>query len=181
MENQVEIWKDVVGYEGIYQVSNFSRVKSLEVKRFTKANNSFSTYKEKILNQSLTKDGYLKITFTVNKQKKTFLVHRLVAIAFIPNPENKPEVNHKDGIKTNNFPDNIEWNTPDENQKHAYRNGLKISKKGIENLSSKLTEKQVFEIRKFEGLKTQKELSKIYNVGTSTIGRVLRKTHWKHI
>jgi hypothetical protein len=181
MENQVEIWKDVVGYKGIYQVSNLGRVKSLEVKRFTKANNSFSTYKEKILNQSYTKDGYLKITFTVNKVKKTFLVHRLVATAFIENPNNKPEVNHINGIKDDNSYKNLEWNTPVENVKHAYKNGLKTPKQGVENGCSKLSEKEVLEIRKIGKTMFKKDIAILYNVGASTISRVQNKTHWKHI
>jgi len=181
MENQVEVWKDVKGFEGIYQVSNLGRIKSLEVKRFTKTNNSFSTYKEKILNQSYTKDGYLKITFTVDKIKRTFLSHRLVATSFIPNPENKPEVNHINGIKDDNRDENLEWNTPVENLKHAYVNGLKMPKQGIKNGCSKLSEKEVLEIRKIGKTMFKKDIAVLYNVGTSTISRVQNKTHWKHI
>lgn len=181
MENQVEVWKDIIDYEGLYQVGSLGGIKAVDQKRWMNVNMAYAYYKEKELSPYKTIDGYLQIRLSKNSVGRTFLVHRLIALVFIPNPENKPEVNHLNGIKDDNRIENLEWSTPTENQKHAYKNGLKISNKGISNGGCKLTESQVLEIRELEGLKTQKELSKIYNVGTSTIGRVLRKTHWKHI
>lgn len=181
MENQIEIWKDVVGYESIYQVSNLGNIKALAQKRWMNVNMCYSHYKEKILKPSTTIDGYLKIRLYKDLIDKNFLVHRLVGISFIDNIENKKEINHINGIKNDNRIENLEWVTPMENVKHSYKIGIKKPQKGIYNGSCKLTELQVLEIRSLKGLKSYNELSKIYNVGTSTIGRVLQKTHWKHI
>ena len=104
-----EIWKDIEGYEGLYQVSNKGRVKSLSrlVVRVGKPN--YIT-KEKILKCSELKGtGYPAVKLGSNNNFKSMLVHRLVAQAFIPNPDNLPQVNHKDEIRTNNCVDNLEW------------------------------------------------------------------------
>lgn len=111
----LEIWKDVVGYEGLYQVSNLGRVKSI----------IFPKNKDgKILKQRIRK-GYLRIQLYKNKIAKDFGVHRLVALAFIPNPYNKPEIDHIDGIPSNNNVSNLKWCTPKENS----NNPITISRK----------------------------------------------------
>lgn len=118
-----EIWKDVVGYEGIYQVSNLGRIKSLK-------------RKGKIKNTQLDKDGYEHLSLWHNSKAKRMSVHRIVAQAFIPNPENKPVVNHIDGNKTNNIVNNLEWCTRSENDIHAYKLGLrKVNKTGTGKFS----------------------------------------------
>lgn len=99
-----EIWKDILGYEGLYQVSSLGRVKSVE--RYDSIGRKI---KEKILKIQLNKDGYSKITLGNGQDKKTFLVHRLVAIHFVQNPLNLPEVNHKDVDIKNNQANNLEW------------------------------------------------------------------------
>ena len=117
-----EIWKDIKDYEGLYQVSNYGNVKSLE--RYIKnKNDKMQFYNEIILIPNDSK-GYLKVTLSKNNKQKTFRIHILVAKAFVQNPENKPEVNHKDGNKHNNHATNLEWNTRSENENHAYKNGL---------------------------------------------------------
>lgn len=119
----MEVWKDIEGSEGRYQVSDLGRIKSLgrEVSNHT----GKLRVKEKILKQRPDKKGYMRIDIKNNLgRKKYYGVHRLVAEAFIPNPDNKPQVNHKDGNKANNNADNLEWVTNGENQKHAYRMGL---------------------------------------------------------
>jgi hypothetical protein len=108
-----EIWKDVKGYEGLYQVSNLGRIKSI-------------IRKGKILSNKSHR--YISVIFYKNKLRKNIRVHRLVAGAFIPNPENKPQVNHIDGNKKNNNVNNLEWNTQLENIRHAYRTGIKSNK-----------------------------------------------------
>lgn len=97
-----EIWKDIKGYENIYQISNKGNVKSLNYKQ---------TGREKILKPSVDKDGYLFVCLCKNRKVKPFKVHRLVAEAFISNPNNYPCVNHKNEIKDNNRLENLEWCT----------------------------------------------------------------------
>lgn len=172
---RTEQWKPVIGYEEFYHVSNLGRIKSLEEKRFMPVNNAFAIYKERILNQSLTKDGYLKITL-VKKHRKTFLCHRLVGKAFIANPENKPQINHKKGVKNDNRCWMLEWSESCENIQHAYDNQLIKPKKGL----LKLTEKQVLEIIQIGDSMLKKDIAKRYNVGSTTISRVLSKTYWKN-
>lgn len=112
MEN--EIWKDIKGYEGLYKISNYGRI--------------YSYYSKKLLKTTLCNGGYLRGHLYKNTKVKAFLVHRLVAKAFIPNPENKPEVNHIDGNKKNNNVENLEWVTSKENMEHAVINNLGVGK-----------------------------------------------------
>jgi hypothetical protein len=116
---EIEIWKDVKGFEGLYQVSNLGNVKSLE--RMVQGRVGMRICHERILIPILSKRGYYVVRLGRGKQKK---IHRLVAIAFHPNPENKPLVNHKDGNKLNPRADNLEWSTYHENNLHAMRTGL---------------------------------------------------------
>lgn len=119
----MEIWKDIPGYEGRYQISNKGQVKSLP--RYVSNHTGKLLVKEKILAQRPDFKGYMRIDLKDNCGKKHYFgIHRLVATAFIPNPENKPQINHIDGNKANNNIDNLEWCTNSENQKHAYRMGL---------------------------------------------------------
>ena len=118
-----EIFRDIEGYNGSYQVSNLGRVKS------------FKNGHEKILKQGISSVGYLYVILCQDGTATTSRVHRLVAETFIPNTENKPQVNHKDGCKTNNCITNPEWCTCSENVKHAFLNGLSesVRKAGAEN------------------------------------------------
>lgn len=117
-----EIWKDIEGYEGFYQVSNFGTIKSLS--RYIKFGNKTRYSNERILKFHKDKDGYKKVILQKSGKAQNYLIHRLVAQAFIPNPDNKPQINHKDGDKQNNKVDNLEWCTPSENMIHAFKTEL---------------------------------------------------------
>lgn len=168
-----EVWKDIIGYEGLYQVSNLGRVKSLKHSE------------EWFLKYRLNKKGYASVVLfkgTVSS-KKQFMVHRLVADAFIPNPENKPQINHKDGNKLNNSVENLEWVTNYENCIHAHANALVATPnphKGEEAYQHKLTWKDVECIREryAEGTTSTYELAKEFNVTPSCIGLIVRNKRW---
>lgn len=109
MNDMEEIWKDIEGWEGFYQVSNFGRVKSLE--RFVNGPKGLIKLKEKILSPKIDKNGYLLVGFHKEGIQKYMRIHRLVAMAFIPNPNNFPQINHIDENKRNNYVSNLEWCT----------------------------------------------------------------------
>ena len=125
--NNVEVWKDIKGYEGLYQVSNLGRIKSIR--------------RNIIMKVRKDKYGYYQLGLTKNKEQKTFKAHRLVAETFIPNHNNLPEINHKDEDKTNNRVENLEWCTSQENHIHAYkvlhRKGPNTGRTGAKNWCSK--------------------------------------------
>lgn len=129
----MENWKDIDGYEGLYQVSDFGRIKSLE--RVTELKNGakrlVSEKIRKLSNHKVAgKNGYLIVGLSKNNITKSMLVHIIVAKSFIKNPHSKPQVNHKNGIKSDNRVSNLEWVTASENQKHALKMGLQIIPSG---------------------------------------------------
>lgn len=118
-----EEWRDIEGYENLYQISNKGQVKSL--------GNGQTNSKERILKTRKNKRGYIQVNFSKDGKRKMFYVHRLVAEAFIPNPENKPIINHKSEIKTQNNVENLEWVSYKENSNYGtgkFRTASKNSK-----------------------------------------------------
>lgn len=119
-----EIWRQIKGYENLYEVSNLGRVKSLP--RYGTINVA------RIIKLNHKKSGYVNVTLTKNNSKRTFRVHRLVAEAFIPNPNNKKQVNHINGDKKDNSVSNLEWSTPSENIRHKFDClGYKVTRHGM--------------------------------------------------
>ena len=128
-----EEWKEVLGFEGFYEVSNIGRVRSLDrrAERLGKFGQpSHNMYKSKLVTMWITESGYLRLTLNKEGKKSNHLVHRLVANAFIPNVDNKETVNHKNGIKVDNQIENLEWATRSEQTKHAWETGLNRGKTG---------------------------------------------------
>ena len=166
-----EVWKDVKGFEGLYQVSNIGNVKRLISQR---------VFAERLIGRTIDRYGYVKRVLSKDGKNNHFTEHRLVAIAFISNPDDKATVNHINGIKTDNRVENLEWNTNKENKQHAVINGI-TNKKGIKHNMCKLTEEQVYEIRKIGFSQTRMSLSKKYGVSRTHILRLIKNEGWEHI
>lgn len=168
-----EIWKDIIGYEGLYQISNFGRVKSFPRRGTT----------TKILKPRINRQGYLLVDLCKNAKSKRFPLHRLVAQAFISNPENKPEPNHEDGNKFNNHVSNLKWVTKSENIQHAMNNGLNHS--GENSCKSKLTNAQAKYIREIY-IRGDLEfgagaLARKFNVASATILDIIHGVTFKNV
>lgn len=165
-----EIWKDYI-YN--YQVSNLGNFRN-------KVNN-------RLLKQRVSETGYYVICISLGSRnnKKTIRVHKAIAEAFIPNPENKPQVNHIDGNKLNNCVNNLEWVTASENIQHAFDNGLNKPKRGYEHSSSKLTKEDVLFIRK-NYMPRDKEfgcraLARKYDVDHMQIVNIIKNKTYKNV
>ena len=167
-----EEWRDIEGFNGFYQISNTGKVASM-----------FNTHgiknkERKLRALSFTKDGYLKIRLVANGKDITTRVHVLVAKAFVPNPNNLATVNHKDGDKTNNNSENLEWIDRSQQMFHAYNLGLKKPIRGSKNSQAKLTDDDVRYIRKNYKRQSQEfgtvALSKKFDVSNRVIGLVTR-------
>jgi hypothetical protein len=164
-----QIWKWIKGFEGSYQISDEGNVRSFKYSK------EFPRY----LKLSKNSCGYLLVALYNKGLKQYYYVHRLVAEAFIPNPENKPQVNHKNGIRDKNKTLNLEWATPSENARHGYVELGRKALKGENSCRSKLTEEQVLEIRRSS--LSEKELASIYSVNQASINNVKNRKRWKHI
>jgi len=174
-----ETWKDIKGYEGSYQVSNLGRVRSLD-RIIHYNNNTKHLHKGKILKPTTNGRDYYSICLSTNMVWDRCYVHRLVAQAFIPNPLNKPQINHKNGIKYDSKVKNLEWCTNNENRQHAVKNGLIA--RGEKFIISKLTNKQVRVIKYCLkiGMK-QKDIAKYFPTRKENINAIKRNVIWKHI
>ena len=172
-----EIWKDIKEYEGLYQVSNLGRVKSFP-------RNGTQVNAIKILTLKLHHTGYYRVTLSKNNKRIDKLVHRLVAETFIPNPNRKPQVNHKDGDKLNNRVDNLEWNTCLENVQHSIYTGLR-NDKGCNSKRARFKESDIRWIRQHYKPNDSKygctALSKKFKVGKATISDIINHKIYKNI
>jgi NUMOD4 motif/HNH endonuclease len=173
-----EIWKDVKGYENSYSISSMGRVISKE-RRINNRWGGARSLPEKIMALSPDTYGYQIVGLRKPGNHETVTVHKLVALHFLePKPNNLSQVNHKDGIKTNNCADNLEWVTPQENIKHSWDMGLKVCQPtGYDNPNFKLTEEQVSSVRKDKnsGLHTQRQIAIKYKVSPMTISLIVNR------
>ena len=164
--NNMEIWKPIEGFEDYYEVSNMGRVRSKD-----RVAVDGRHCKGKVLKPISNSGGYCCIGLHIDGGVQKKFIHRLVAEAFIGNSENKPQVNHKNGIKTDNRVENLEWVTVSENIKHAYKVlGKKPAWLGKKSINRKLTDSQAEEIRKDN--RPQIKIAEDYGVSCRTIGRI---------
>lgn len=163
-------WRQIIlnGVRTNYEVSNIGEVRNMTTKR--------------ILSQYTDRDGYKHATISVNGKLIHRGVHRFVATAFIPNPDSKPEVNHKNGIKFINVEDNLEWATTSENVQHAFDTGLKSAILGSDNSLSHYTDKQIRKVCEMleKGI-SNKKISKKTGVERKYITDIKKGRRWKHI
>lgn len=170
-----EEWRDIQGYEGLYKVSNFGRVKSLKRKALNGV--ALRPIKERFLSGGRL-NGYLLANLSKNGKTKSFRIHRLVAEAFILNPKNKLQVNHINGIKSDNRASNLEWATSHENQSHAWKTGLNTHK-GESCRFATLRETEVLEIKYLITMGFyQKEIAIAYGVTSSAISCIRHGKSW---
>lgn len=162
-----EEWRDIPGYEGFYQVSNLGRIKSL-----VGWNGHKYISREKILAPTKTSTGYWKVDLSKGKARKSLKLHRAIAMAFIPNPENYPVINHLDGNRLNNEISNLEWCTVKRNCQHAYDTGL--------NGNKKLRGQEAEIIRRFENGESAKGIAKSLNLSFAPIGRILKDANTEY-
>ena len=171
-----ETWKTLI-YNHIeykqFEISTHGRLRNI---------NTGTIYKF-----SMSTCGYYQVTVTLGsrKQKKTFRINIAVAETFIPNPENKPQVNHKDGNKLNNYVDNLEWSTSSENMLHAYQTGLETGTKGCDHPESKLTENDVKFIKEHyiprDKLYGTRALGRMFGVSHATISKIINNLSYLNV
>lgn len=175
-----EEWRAIKGYEGLYEVSSLGRIKGLS--KAVHKGKCHRSWRERFLKCALDDSGYYRTNLAKNGTNKTVKVHRIVAETFLSNLENKPQVNHKNGIKTDNRIENLEWVTVSENLKHALENKLKLLN-GEHNPAHKLSYEDVCYIRSHYKPRDREfgtvGLSKKFGVHRKTIGRVVLFQHWK--
>lgn len=178
-----EEWRPVVGWEGDYEVSNLGKVRSLP-RVLPLKNGTTRRYRGRELSLCLTSTGYPMVGLWRCTKVQQAKVHRLVAQAFIPNPEGLPDVNHLDGDKLNARASNLEWCTRQRNIAHAYETGLidPSYKSGEGNVNSKLTADLVRQLRaeRAAGAKTT-ALARKYGINTTTVSAICLRQRWKHI
>jgi hypothetical protein len=178
---RVEIFKEIRGYEGLYAVSNYGRVKSLtRLVKSKKKNQPTMVLKERILKQAIN-NLYPAVKLYANGKGKVFKVHRLVALEFVANPKGKPEVNHKNLDKCDSRASNLEWCTHKENMEHAGKNGVMFDGKGSKNGFAKLHERDVKKIKKLIGKKTLAEIGAEFGVSKDAIYHIAHEKTWKHV
>ncbi|WP_052253431.1 NUMOD4 domain-containing protein [Staphylococcus shinii] len=176
-----ETWKDIEGYEDLYTISDHGQIKRKS--RELLIDGVTRRLDEKVLKNFKGTLGYMHVNLYKNGKPKQFKIHRLMMTAFVDKPIDKNIINHIDGDKSNNLLKNLEWCSHKENSIHAYNTGLAKGGKGEENSQSRLTEKDVLNIRELyaTGTFTQKELGLKFNISREQARDIINYKRWKHI
>lgn len=165
--------KDVLGYENFYSINEGGEI--------------FSKRRQRFLKTHVSKRGYLVVDLKVRGARKTFTIHRLIATLYIPNPLGLPQINHINGVKTDNRIENLEWCSALDNIRHAFAHGLienwRGQKRGEENYRAKLTEQDVKDIRILwaGGRYTLKQLGRKFHISWQGISSIVYRKNWKHV
>jgi hypothetical protein len=177
----VEVWKSVVGLEDYYEVSNLGRVRSFDREYIDRLDRTLR-FKGRDLTP-LLRNGYLTVGLKQpGEQVVIKYIHRLVAVAFIDNPENKPCVNHIDGVKTKNNINNLEWCTQKENTAHAIKEGLMVFPKGSQKSWAKLSPELIDRAKSLrESGSTYQQIADLIGVSLSVLHRAVNGKTWKHL
>jgi len=154
----IEVWKDIKGYEGLYQISNLGKVKSFH-------------HRKEIIRKTCLSKGYRMVNLHKDGIYRPITIHKLVATYFISNPDSKPQINHIDGLKENNIYTNLEWCTGSENIKHAYKIGLEKGRPKINREQAKI-------IKGLKGTKSLSNIGKMFNVSKTTIWKIFNNKRW---
>jgi hypothetical protein len=184
MEKELEFFKPIIGYEGRYEISNYGIVKSCAKEWLACGNRKVHRKKGDSILCTMIHNDYPRATLTdCNGIKKTYSVHRLVALNFIDNPNNYPIVNHLDSNRSNNYYKNLEWTTYKGNAIHAFENGNRKGRKGESNPQSRYRDRDIRIIRKLaaDGFYSQEKIAKMFEDNQSNIGRIILRQRWKHI
>lgn len=178
-----EIWKQIVGADETFQVSNIGNVKRNDSYYIQPLyDNMRVLLRGSIKRLFVDRQGYSTTALRINNKQKTYFVHRLVAEAFIPNPDNKPFINHIDGNPSNNNVENLEWCTQKENIRHAVKIGRWNAAKGEYAAKAKLTTKDVLQIRTLRGMGlTLCAIAKKYNITNENVSAIANRKTWRHI
>lgn len=176
--------KDIEGWEGLYAIRSDGNVWSYPHtrKKKVKGHTVYSKYKGKWLRPQTITNGYKSVYLSRRGKIQHYLVHKLVAVAFLQKVQGKNQVNHINSIKTDNRVENLEWCTPHENMQHAAKSGLWVHRCGERHPNSKFTKKDILDIRKLhnDGVAIR-ELGRNYAVYPATIRCIVYKRTWKHI
>jgi hypothetical protein len=174
----IEIWKDIDGFDGVFKISSHGRCKSIDRLRFVDNGN----IKGKFIRGVLTTKKYLAYHLQYKGIRYSFQSHRLVAEAFIPNPNNYPEVNHKDGNKLNNHVENLEWCTCKQNTRHAFDTGLRVAMRGERNGQNKFKKASIIELKaKRRAGASARLLAKEYRMEISTVYYIMNGKLWPDV
>lgn len=174
------IWKDIPGYEGLYQASTTGDIKSIHCASWVTNNGALKVCKPKLMKFYTDRDGYKRIGLTKDSKQTTYTVHSVILKTFVGKHPEYNHVNHLNGDRGDNRLDNLEWVSPAHNVDHAMKYGL-FDHRGTKNNFNKLSEMDVIAIRLFDTYRLSRrfELADRFNISRTTISNICNGTHWK--